>query len=78
MDDCDIFLKMYAGKDGIKLTLENIYDGNLRKEDDRLKTTKTESGEHGLGVENVRRTLAKYGKEMTIEADDKVFRVIVK
>ena len=46
----------------------NSYSGNLMKtKDKRLKSTKPDSGNHGVGLPSVRRAAAKYQGQVIVD-----------
>ena len=51
------------------LSVQNYYEGELKKEGSAILTSKTEPG-HGLGLSSIRRAVGKYGGIMTTATDD--------
>lgn len=74
------YIKVVGRADGsqFKLTVENTYNGNLLSDGEILYTTKKDGEGHGLGVANVRGIVSRYGKSMTIKAEDGVFTVNIR
>ena len=63
-----IRLHMKYDKNNLLLFVENIYKGVLIKtKDKRLKSTKTDAGNHGVGLSSVYRIAAKYHGVVTID-----------
>lgn len=75
----DKTIKVYIKADaaGFEMTVENEFDGNLKREGDSLKTTKTGSG-HGIGIEHVKQILRKYEKVLNIEIKESRFIATIK
>ncbi|MBQ9891517.1 MAG: GHKL domain-containing protein [Firmicutes bacterium] len=53
----------------IVLTVQNYYEGELRKADGAIATSKAEPG-HGLGLSSIRRAAEKYDGIMTTKTDE--------
>ena len=65
-----IRLHMKYDKNNLLLFVENNYKGVLIKtKDKRLKSTKTDAGNHGVGLSSVYRIAAKYHGVVTIDDD---------
>lgn len=63
-----IRLHMKYDKNNLLLFVENNYKGVLIKtKDKRLKSTKTDAGNHGVGIPSVYRIAAKYHGVVTID-----------
>ena len=63
-----IRLRMKYDKNNLLLFVENNYKGVLIKtKDKRLKSTKTDAGNHGVGLSSVYRIAAKYHGVVTID-----------
>lgn len=63
-----IRLRMKYDKNNLLLFVENNYKGTLIKtKEERLKSTKPDAGNHGIGLPSVYRTAAKYHGLVTIE-----------
>lgn len=66
-----IEIKMKYDKNNILLSVTNSYSGKLLKtKDHRLKSTKTDAENHGVGLASVYRAVAKYCG--TVIIDDSV------
>ena len=66
-----IEIKMKYDKNNILLSVTNSYSGKLLKtKDHRLKSTKTDTENHGVGLASVYRAVAKYCG--TVIIDDSV------
>lgn len=65
-----IRIHMKYDKNNLLLFVENNYKGVLIKtKDKRLKSTKTDAGNHGVGLSSVYRIAAKYHGVVTIDDD---------
>lgn len=63
-----IKIKMKYDKNNLLLFVVNNYKGKLIKaRDNRLKSTKTDAGNHGVGLSSVYRAAAKYHGAVVIE-----------
>lgn len=63
-----IKIKMKYDKNNLLLFVVNSYKGKLIKaKDNRLKSTKTDAGNHGVGLSSVYRAAAKYHGAVVIE-----------
>lgn len=72
-DDRYINIRMKYDKNNLLIFLVNNYDGKLIKsKDKKLKTTKLDSGNHGVGLSSVERVVSKYHGILSI--DDSVPR----
>lgn len=58
-------------KNVLKIKVENSYRGQIRKEGKRFLSTKTEYGEHGLGLQSVEQIVKKHHGEMEIYAEER-------
>ncbi len=54
----------------------NTFNGEINLSGGKLKTTKTDGGLHGWGVESARTAAAKYDGAITTTADDNIFTAI--
>ena len=59
--------------------MNNHFVGELRREGDRLVSTKdrADEGPHGYGVENIRRAAERYGGSLTYAAQGDRFSLTV-
>lgn len=55
------------------IDISNSYNGELRKDGNALRTTKTDAGLHGYGVINIKKIAAKHGGIYQYEADTNRF-----
>ena len=75
----DVMMELKQGI--LRIQIENSYTGKslfgYEKGHQRLLTTKSEKGAHGIGLENVRRMVEKYNGIMEITPGEDTFRVTV-
>lgn len=57
------------------ILIENSYQGSVYKHKERYISTKQDSAEHGLGLENVRLVVEKYDGILEITDENQMFRV---
>lgn len=58
------------------VTISNPYNGVLTRSGGDIVTSKPDAAAHGYGLAGIRRTMEKYGGEMTADTDDKdIFRL---
>lgn len=69
----NISMKYFKGS--IILNIENSYDGQISKKGDRIQTLKADKDNHGLGLDNIRKTVEKYNGTMEIDYDDSRFYI---
>ena len=72
-------LKAYRRENMFFIILKNSFDGSLNrdKEGGRLRTTKTDAGEHGLGLRNIEMCAEKYYGKAESTVRDKEFELAV-
>lgn len=74
-EDRRISLAMKYRQNCLNLQLVNPYMGKLNKRKDVLLSTKENREEHGLGLQSVKKIIAKYNGEMEITGKDNIFDV---
>lgn len=67
--DIDTHIK----NDHLILIMKNSFDGHIRMSGDELKTTKNDSGRHGIGIGNMKRSAEKYDGHVMTKVDENVF-----
>lgn len=60
------------------LSIENPCAEDLKIKKGILKTTKTDKKNHGIGLRNVKATAEKYGGELTLSCENKIFTADVR
>lgn len=56
------------------ISVYNSYDGNVKKDGDRLQTTKVKKEEHGIGMTSIQSIVDKYQGEMTVQTVEDMFK----
>ncbi len=54
---------------------DNPFSGEIKRDGDTIKTTKSNIAEHGFGIKSIKRSVAKYDGETSITADDGLFNI---
>ena len=70
-------LDISVSKGNLIVLIDNSYNGSLVVKDGILQSTKAKKEKHGMGISNVEKIAAKYGGEMYIDYNDKIFSVSV-
>lgn len=66
-----IRLKMKYDKNNLLITIENSYRGKLAKgKGEELRTTKTDTSNHGIGLPSVRRAADKYQGVLSVDTTE--------
>lgn len=61
----------------LKIFISNTYIGTLNKKENSFKTTKQDTNLHGIGLESVKNTIAKYNSILKFNNDGNIFKVNV-
>ena len=73
-----IKLKFVCEEKAVILSCKNSYDGNIRKRDGELVTTKSNrSKEHGYGLKNIIQIVEKYDGDYVIQPGEKDFLIAI-
>lgn len=72
-----INLKMQVYKNSLFISFENTFNGDILKNENRFISTKFDTNEHGLGVENVRHIVKKNKGTIEINHANKIFTVTI-
>lgn len=56
------------------VSVYNSYNGNVKKEGNKLLTTKAKKEEHGIGMTSIRSIVDKYQGEMTVQTVEDMFK----
>lgn len=76
-DDRQITFTVTAHGQLLRIEEENYYAGEVRIRDGLPVTTKGDRRFHGFGMRSIAHQVAKYGGEMTIRTDDRVFSISI-
>lgn len=68
-------LRLYTEKGLLFIRVRNKYNGQLRKENGKIKSIKENSDEHGIGLSNVYDIVNKYDGAIHINTENKEFQV---
>lgn len=77
IDNKFIKISISYKKNNLIILIDNSYNGKLNIQNGVLKTTKPISVNHGLGINNVQKTIDKYGGEFQVEHTSDVFSVSI-
>lgn len=61
----------------LMIRVENRFNGIVKRHINGFKTTKTDSGKHGIGMKNVSDCVNKYGGIMQVETEEDIFTVSI-
>ncbi|MEE1255005.1 MAG: GHKL domain-containing protein [Lachnospiraceae bacterium] len=56
------------------MSVYNSYNGDVKREGNKLLTTKAKKEEHGIGMTSIQRIVDKYQGEMTIQTSEDMFK----
>lgn len=78
LKDKYINLSISQIKDSLSITVQNPYNGNLKK-DNKLKllSLKPDNQNHGIGLSSVKQSVDKYNGELLIETQNNIFTASV-
>lgn len=68
-------LLVYYKKGMLFIETKNSYEHNMIKKEGRYLTTKTDIGEHGIGLQNVKKVVNSYHGSMEISDENGIFAV---
>ena len=69
-----IRLSVKLVKNQLHIRMDNPYEGKLKRDGNKLLTLKTDEGNHGMGLENVKRVVEKYHGLLEMNTEDQIFR----
>lgn len=72
-----IHLRMEYTKGRLLLKMSNSYDGNVKKIETRIVTSKRDKDAHGIGLKSVERVVQKFDGEMELSHNENVFEVMI-
>ncbi|MGN1313743.1 MAG: GHKL domain-containing protein [Lachnospiraceae bacterium] len=71
-------LEINQGRENTRITIRNSSSiGVLTRNNQKLLSSKRDKGNHGIGMENAKDTVEKYGGEIFWNSDGKEFKVVV-
>lgn len=71
-----IDLKIKYDKGNLVVIVENSYDGRIKKSHDgKIVTRKTETKNHGVGIDSIKRVVEKYHGDFYVETNDSRFQL---
>ncbi|MEG0899686.1 MAG: GHKL domain-containing protein [Oscillospiraceae bacterium] len=76
-DERKLTISINENMDSVFIFIDNSYNGIIKQDENKFKTTKSNKKEHGLGLINVEKSLEKYGGEIRVKHTDKTFSVAV-
>ncbi len=73
------YVSIYVSTKGneLRMKIKNSFGGDLIKENGKYRSIKNDDINHGLGMENVRRSIKKYNGKLEIIDENQIFIVIV-
>lgn len=74
-NDKRIHINIRYSEGSLFIFTKNTYDGSVEYKDGKIKTTKKDSGNHGIGLNNIESILKKYNGIMKINHTDYIFNV---
>lgn len=60
---------------GVIIRIKNPVTEKVEIKDNRIKTTKADKENHGIGIENIKKTVEKYGGFVELNCDDSYFEI---
>jgi len=70
-----INLKIKYDKGRLMIETDNPYTGEIKKENGKILTTNEDKENHGIGLENVKKTIQKYNGIMNIDNSGNIFSI---
>ena len=80
VDDKMINLSVEANKGNLFIKIENTFDGEVKYAEgkageEKVISSRKDSGNHGYGLQNIRKSVEKYDGHMDISYDERIFSV---
>ena len=73
----NITLTVGTQMDMLCISCHNFHSGDIREQDDRLMTTKSDSAMHGIGLSRIKSVTEKYGGTVKVSYDKESFLIEV-
>lgn len=71
--DKKLSLDISVSKGNLIILVDNSYSGKLIINDGQMQSTKESKHKHGMGINNIEKTVQKYGGELYIDYTEKLF-----
>lgn len=72
---CRIQIESKENSKGVIIKIKNPVAKRVEIKDNKIKTTKTDKENHGIGIQNIKKTAEKYGGYMELSCDDSFFEI---
>lgn len=74
-DSRKLSLYMHCVKGSLIILIDNSFNENIIVENGSFKTTKKQTGEHGIGIKNIKDAVEKYNGDIRIDYTENLFSV---
>ena len=72
---CRIVISSRENSKGVIIKIKNPVKEKVEIKDNKIKTTKSDKENHGIGIENIKKTAEKYGGYVELSCDDSFFEI---
>ena len=72
---CRIVISSRENSKGVIIKIKNPVKEKVEIKDNKIKTTKSDKENHGIGIENIKKTAGKYGGYVELSCDDSFFEI---
>lgn len=72
---CKIVIDSKENSKGVIIKIKNPVKKKVEIRDNKIKTTKSDKENHGIGIENIKKTAEKYGGYVELSCDDSFFEI---
>lgn len=72
---CRIVIDSKESSKGTIIKIKNPVDKKVEIKDNKIKTTKSDKENHGIGIENIKKTAEKYGGYVELSCDNSFFEI---
>ena len=72
---CRIVIDSKENSKGVIIKIKNPVEKKVEIKDNKIKTTKSDKENHGIGIENIRKTAEKYDGYVELSCDDSFFEI---